>query len=308
MPDLALTVINFYQGQKGTCSGTDIFTDLGANFQNDVVGTNLTIAGVSYLVTQRLNATSISVQGSLPVGSDLAWSVEVPAISGQAFNVMENPTYGYVLAVRAVATENAFGKNVKCILDMGDGSPALNQTGSETVSIENSVRFRPGVYRIRATATNFKYPTPQSKIVYIDLTVGSELAVQNPNKFVIAGPILPRDGAYPDAQSWNLDLAVDDIVLESNVKSIVSTQVGERLMNPTFGTALDQSIFENNDPSVQQYVSGQVTAALQTFEPRVRVLSVLFTFDSAKRTGTLNVQTQSLISNSVLTSNVNLNG
>jgi phage baseplate assembly protein W len=61
---------------------------------------------------------------------------------------------------------------------------------------------------------------------------------------------------------------------QQHVTSLVSTQPGERVMQPGYGVSLNALVFAPNDPAVVTVIQQDVTAALAQWEPSLAVLSV----------------------------------
>jgi phage baseplate assembly protein W len=59
------------------------------------------------------------------------------------------------------------------------------------------------------------------------------------------------------------------------------TQVGERLMLAGFGTRLRTYVFQPNTPATRRLIQEEVTKALQRWEPRIEVQSVVVEVDPA---------------------------
>ena len=131
--------------------------------------------------------------------------------------------------------------------------------------------YSSGQFNIRFTASNLRYPTPDTLPVY-DLIKLSGEATLAPTSPIIIGPILPADAGFPNAKQWLLNTDTDLRLLASNVKMILITNVGERLMIPNYGTILRQLLFSPNDTNLQGAVLSEVTRAITAWEPRVQVL------------------------------------
>jgi phage baseplate assembly protein W len=59
-----------------------------------------------------------------------------------------------------------------------------------------------------------------------------------------------------------------------HVTSLVSTQPGERVMNPAYGVSLAALVFAGNVPAVVATIQRDVTQALARWEPSIQVNSV----------------------------------
>ena len=65
--------------------------------------------------------------------------------------------------------------------------------------------------------------------------------------------------------------APDDELIESSIKFILRTQVGEYICLPAFGSQLQVDLFEPNDIIMRQLVKAHVRDALNRWEPRIAV-------------------------------------
>lgn len=75
-------------------------------------------------------------------------------------------------------------------------------------------------------------------------------------------------------------LAKDIIVSEdvqairNSLYNIFSTKKGQKLLNPNFGSSLEQFLFENITPTVGEMIGNSILNALESYEPRIDVLAV----------------------------------
>lgn len=74
------------------------------------------------------------------------------------------------------------------------------------------------------------------------------------------------------------DKATGSVVLSEGVEDIkeslqvlLSTRVGERIMQPTFGCNMDDLVFENVTISVKTYLADLIETAIIEYEPRIRL-------------------------------------
>lgn len=65
----------------------------------------------------------------------------------------------------------------------------------------------------------------------------------------------------------NMTAGVEDI--NKSLEIIFSTALGERLMNPTFGCALDDMVFEPMNVSQVTYIENLIETAILYHEPRI---------------------------------------
>lgn len=60
--------------------------------------------------------------------------------------------------------------------------------------------------------------------------------------------------------------------IEESIQQILSTCVGERVMEYHFGSSLDTGLFEPDDTTLYSLLKYEIVKALETFEPRITVL------------------------------------
>lgn len=79
---------------------------------------------------------------------------------------------------------------------------------------------------------------------------------------------------------WSFPPAFDDGVggvemskgirdIEESLRIIFTTRMGERIMNPLFGCALDDSLFDAMNTSRLSYLENQIRTAILYHEPRI---------------------------------------
>jgi hypothetical protein len=83
---------------------------------------------------------------------------------------------------------------------------------------------------------------------------------------------------------WDLALTVDDNKrvklaryeesIRQSIWIILSTSPGEHIMRPTFGSNLQDLLFQTNDSGLASAAASAVSAALKRWEPRITVLNV----------------------------------
>lgn len=69
-----------------------------------------------------------------------------------------------------------------------------------------------------------------------------------------------------------------DLVRQS-IETILDTEPGERIMRPTFGCGLRRYLMEPNTLATRTAMAADITSALTTWEPRIRLTSVSVTPD-----------------------------
>lgn len=83
----------------------------------------------------------------------------------------------------------------------------------------------------------------------------------------------PRDGAYENLQ----DLIS---VTTQNLKMILLTAPGERIMDPTFGVGLRNYLFEQDDMVVHSRIRSAIIQQVKKYLPFVTIEEVLFINES----------------------------
>ncbi len=180
------------------------------------------------------------------------------------------------VTLTVTASESAdTNKFIELDYDWGDGSDAVhtdNFDNSVPIEISASHTYGIGEFTLRVSANNRNYPTESIEIVTRQIAVSGP-AVEEP-VFALIGPVLPRDTGYPSRDTWLLDTALDDAVLESSLKSLFLTQRGERLHQPSFGTNLRRLIFSAPMSEIKSLAMDDVSSAIAIWEPRVRLIDM----------------------------------
>ena len=78
------------------------------------------------------------------------------------------------------------------------------------------------------------------------------------------------------ANPLNNDLiAIKDAnAIARSVKNIVFTLPGEKFFNPTFGSRISRTLFENIDDITASVIVDEIKESIRNFEPRVELLDV----------------------------------
>lgn len=66
-----------------------------------------------------------------------------------------------------------------------------------------------------------------------------------------------------------VEMVSEENDIHQSIEIILSTRLGERIMNPKFGCNLDELLFTPIDLSLITYISGLVETAIVLYEPRV---------------------------------------
>ncbi len=64
--------------------------------------------------------------------------------------------------------------------------------------------------------------------------------------------------------------------IKSNIKSLLLTQKGERLMQPTFGSNLQRALFEQNSDNLDAFIEDTIMEAIDTWMPYVTIESIVY--------------------------------
>ena len=60
----------------------------------------------------------------------------------------------------------------------------------------------------------------------------------------------------------------------SNFKTLLLTKLGERIMQPDFGTTLYEAIFEPNDDNIKDFIVESIQTAVAKWLPQVNIASI----------------------------------
>jgi phage baseplate assembly protein W len=69
-------------------------------------------------------------------------------------------------------------------------------------------------------------------------------------------------------------LSVHEGNIEESIKLILGTAVGERVMDPKFGSYIHDYVFHPNNPNTASRVAYYAEQALSKYEPRIRDIAV----------------------------------
>lgn len=92
---------------------------------------------------------------------------------------------------------------------------------------------------------------------------------------------LGRGWTFPpafDKDTKEVEMTEGDADIQNSLRILLSTAIGERVMQPKFGCNLNDMMFESLDVSLQTEMRNRIETALLFFEPRINVKSIeLFT-------------------------------
>ena len=82
----------------------------------------------------------------------------------------------------------------------------------------------------------------------------------------LAGPVIKKSKGY-FTESSEIEL------IKSSIRMILGTHVGERVMNPEFGSRLKEVPFDPSDTATDILIEQYVVEAISRWEPRVEITS-----------------------------------
>jgi len=80
---------------------------------------------------------------------------------------------------------------------------------------------------------------------------------------------------HPNTGSITRKVNVDSVKMA--IRNLLLTNKYERLRNPRYGANITRNLFENFSPSVVRRIKEDIESAVETFEPRVRVIDTKVT-------------------------------
>jgi hypothetical protein len=78
-------------------------------------------------------------------------------------------------------------------------------------------------------------------------------------------------------QGATVAMAEGDVDIKESIGIILTTRLGERIMQPKFGSNLSLQVFASLTPTVANEIAHLVTNALLEWEPRITVIDVTVT-------------------------------
>ena len=91
------------------------------------------------------------------------------------------------------------------------------------------------------------------------------------NSFLGTGWAFP-----PTFQKWanSVEMLSGEEDIQNSLKILLSTEVGERIMHPTFGCDLSKLLFEPLDTTLKAYMKNLISDSILYFEPRIKMNDV----------------------------------
>ena len=106
----------------------------------------------------------------------------------------------------------------------------------------------------------------------------------------IEDPFIGTGWGFPpafDAKSGGVGMSTGIRDIEESLRIIFTTALGERIMNPLFGCALDDSVFEVMNTSRIAYMENLLRTAIIYHEPRIDADQI--TVEPNQNAGILNI-------------------
>ena len=98
-------------------------------------------------------------------------------------------------------------------------------------------------------------------------------------------PFLGTGWGFPpkfNKSSQNIVMVKDREDIEESLSILLSTTIGERVMQPRYGCNLKQFLFEPLNASIESYIKKLVEEAILYFEPRIDPLGISLDADDGK--------------------------
>jgi phage baseplate assembly protein W len=103
-----------------------------------------------------------------------------------------------------------------------------------------------------------------------------------------SGLTLKLPVAIDDADGLKLLKNFPELV-EQNLKNLMLTVPGERIMDPAFGVGLPNYLFEQNDPTTYAEIQAKIQQQVTKYLPFVQINSIKFTSSTFSSDGVLPV-------------------
>jgi uncharacterized protein len=65
-------------------------------------------------------------------------------------------------------------------------------------------------------------------------------------------------------------------VLATYLRSLLMTRIGERVMRPTYGSRVQESLFEGLGPQLEAELDGDIRDAVRAWEPQIEIMGLRF--------------------------------
>ena len=91
--------------------------------------------------------------------------------------------------------------------------------------------------------------------------------MEEPRSFLGTGWSFPPPFSKP---AGGVVMISDETDIKNSMEVLLSTRVGERILQPKYGCNLDEILFEPLTVSLQTYIKDLVFTAIYYFEPRIK--------------------------------------
>ena len=96
--------------------------------------------------------------------------------------------------------------------------------------------------------------------------------------------------------------------VKSNIKNLLLTKRGERVMQPEFGSGLQEVLFEFNDDDLSEKIEETITTAINRYIPSVSIESIVVeSTDALKDSNQVNISLTFRVSGNQNVQNVTFN-
>ena len=92
-----------------------------------------------------------------------------------------------------------------------------------------------------------------------------------------------------DRSAKGIEMIADEDDIRSSLEILLSTDIGERVMQPKYGCNLHRLLFEPLDTSLQAYMKDLIKTAILYFEPRIILENVTLQPEPEEGRITINV-------------------
>jgi phage baseplate assembly protein W len=96
--------------------------------------------------------------------------------------------------------------------------------------------------------------------------------------------------------------------IKSNIKNLLLTKRGERVMQPEFGSGLQEVLFEFNDDELSEKIETTITTAIERYIPSVSIENIIVeSTDALKDSNQVNISLTFRVEGNQNIQNVNFN-
>lgn len=94
---------------------------------------------------------------------------------------------------------------------------------------------------------------------------------------------LGRGWSFPpafDLSAQSVEMTDKVLDIQKSLEVLLSTRVGERVMQPKYGCNMDELVFESLDTSTKTIIKDKIQTAILYFEPRIDVRKIEMNTDN----------------------------